>query len=762
MPDTTYLQIQGGDDDATRVVELPGAAIRVGRGSLCEIRLPDPELAEVQCLLRRRGETWHVQPIGPAGLVSIEGEVVEQLRPLPADVALRIGSFRLLIQSAGDYRGGPIEVGRVSGSSEADRPQPSHLGGQRVATVAGSTGAEEDRLRRWQGRLEQRERWLQARQEEKKWEARWRAAGEGLRARAATSQPTRADDGLPPVTSPSGPDRIVAPPVARIVPPAAKPLAPVDRLAPGQSPTAKRSAPPLPDVSSSSAEISDAPRGEDGVSDANSDRSSTSLRILGKPVRVPAARTSEKITRGDEIPTPTTSIDDEAGVSSSAFFEVDPSALSWHHDAIRSPETPTAPMDGRSPTQTPAPSISTDVPVRSGRDRSDFLDAATIFSAQGSRPVPQPERPVTDRGRKASRSVPTEPGEPARWSVPAFVALPTAALAAVALLGAGVFLAFAWTGDNLSAGLAARAAMRAESEKPVPLDPTERVETRWWKTTPLHLALWSAAIELSPDASTRPDEVIDAIDSARRAAPLQSSLRYASAQPDGVTGASSASFALGLSRDVESLTLTGRMLSRSGKGEPAIRAYRRALEIASEAETSSLAPPGFDDDPRMRRFRLAHEDIVARVIRDMMEAGAWGFAEWSVALPPRAIVRLTAARLLREKGDPDSERALAAVLADEVEVPSSPAAASEHHAARAEALAFTEHKAEAAVEYRRAIELADDDVTRRRNRLALAEILASIGELRERAEILEAAKGIDPTDPVSRKVLEAQQFAGLK
>jgi hypothetical protein len=80
MTDTTYLQIQGGDDDAMRVVALPGAAIRVGRGAVCEVRLSDPDLAEVQCLLRRRGETWHVQPIGPAGLVSIEGSVVEGLR----------------------------------------------------------------------------------------------------------------------------------------------------------------------------------------------------------------------------------------------------------------------------------------------------------------------------------------------------------------------------------------------------------------------------------------------------------------------------------------------------------------------------------------------------------------------------------------------------------------------------------------------------------------------------------------------------------
>ncbi len=111
MPDTTYLQIEEADTDATRVVELPGAAIRVGRGTLCEVRLTDPELAEVQCLLRRRGTTWHVQPIGPAGLVSLGGQAVDQLRPLPPDQPLQVGSSRLLLRhEGGDRFHRPIEV----------------------------------------------------------------------------------------------------------------------------------------------------------------------------------------------------------------------------------------------------------------------------------------------------------------------------------------------------------------------------------------------------------------------------------------------------------------------------------------------------------------------------------------------------------------------------------------------------------------------------------------------------------------------------
>ena len=190
MPDITYLQIQEDDTDATRVVELPGAAIRVGRGAVCEVRLSDPELAEVQCLLRRRGDTWHVQPIGPAGLVSVDGDAVDHLRPLAADLPLRVGSFRLLIrrEDRGEFRT-PIEVGATDGAQRLDG-QFSRCGAgarrsPRLRESAEPTGGgvEADRLRRWQGRVELRERWLQARQDEKKWEARWKAAGEGLRAR---------------------------------------------------------------------------------------------------------------------------------------------------------------------------------------------------------------------------------------------------------------------------------------------------------------------------------------------------------------------------------------------------------------------------------------------------------------------------------------------------------------------------------------------------------------------------------------------------
>ncbi|HEY2154919.1 MAG TPA: hypothetical protein VGH33_04775, partial [Isosphaeraceae bacterium] len=401
-------------------------------------------------------------------------------------------------------------------------------------------------------------------------------------------------------------------------------------------------------------------------------------------------------------------------------------------------------------------------PAADGRARVEFRDAAAILAAQGRRVVNEPTgRPGTSR-KTATYGFPTDPALPAQWSVPAWFALSTAGSAAVVALGVGLMLAVGWTSANLSAGLAARAALRSDDAKPVMLDPAERAETRWWKTTAGQLALWSAAIERSPDAATRVDEVRDALDAARRSAPLESSTRYAWAQTiDGWETPSSVA-AMGLSRDAAALTLTGRTLKRAGKAEAALRAYRAALELAASSDASRLAPPAFDDDQQVRRFRLPHEAIVGGVIRDMIEAGDWSFAAWSSALPPRAVVRLAAARILREKGNTDAERALGLVLADDLTSPDSPTLAAEELAAKAEALALTERRREAADRYREAIAMVEDDATQRRWRLALAEVLTPLGESSERATLLEAAKGSDPTDDVTRKAVEAQQFAGLK
>ncbi len=763
MPDTTYLQIEGADTDASRVVELPGAAIRVGRGHDCEVRLTDPELAEVQCLLRRRGKTWHVQPIGPAGLVSLAGQAVDQLRPLPFDEPLRVGSFRLSIRhEGGDRFHSPFEVGSSAEVRAQVLPDDAPA---RSTQGAGRDDSDADRLHRWQARVELRERWVQSRQEEKKWEARWRAAGEGLRARGSSPQVRRTPD--EPVRSEggslAGTDRPALPrqpgrPTARSVPPLLSPpvvTPPETKVAPNEHRRAATVAEP--------ADASSLPTDRDSVrcvpvlpkqSEAEPD---DPVSRLSRGLRVPPTDPESRPAPGPSIPPIDVSPSREEGRTQPSPMGVTETDRSFDQGASASSRQQKLGHNAE------APAHGAIAPTNAGpRERVEFREAAAIMAAQGRRVVQEPAAQPRARRKTANYGFPTDPAPPAQWSVPAWVALPLGGVAALALVATGLMLAAGWAMDNLSAGLAARAALRAEGAKLVALDPTERVETRWWRTTAGHLALWSAAIERSPDVATRVDEVRDALDAARRAAPLESATRYATARKVAGWESPSPVAALGLTRDVASLTLTGRTLKAAGKTEASLRAYRRALELAAGADASRLTPPAFDDDPQIRRFRLPHEAIVGGVIRDMIEAADWNFAAWSQALPRSAVIRLTAARILREKGDADAERALALVLADDLAPAGSAALAAEELAARAEALALNERRPEAAERYREAIATAADDATRRRWRLSLAEILAPLGEATERAAMLEAAKATDPTDEVTRKAVEAQQFAGLK
>lgn len=111
MPDTTVLEVRGPSSPQARTVELGAPSVRIGRGPQCEVRLGEPSLAEVQCLLRRRGDTWHIQPVGPPGQLSIHGRPVESQRPLPVGQPLRVGSHWLMLNHQGvEERGRPITV----------------------------------------------------------------------------------------------------------------------------------------------------------------------------------------------------------------------------------------------------------------------------------------------------------------------------------------------------------------------------------------------------------------------------------------------------------------------------------------------------------------------------------------------------------------------------------------------------------------------------------------------------------------------------
>jgi tetratricopeptide (TPR) repeat protein len=833
MPATTHLQIQGADTDATRVVELSGAAIRIGRGAVCEVRLPESSLADVQCLLRLRGTSWQVQPIGPSALMSLGGEPLDELRPFPPGIVLRIGTYRLMLASdEGEAYHTPIDVtGRVAPTAVVEPPkeetgrslsplgpvasgfdhvipeQPSPALAEPVppavpAIAAGlpSRVEEPERVQNWEARVEQRERWLQSRKDEKKWEARWRAAGEGLKARSASAgsrpepskpQPRRVEVSRDPAQSSTPVSRRSALP--RLVPtPIAPPALPTPPPPPVEAPQSRRivTLPPViepePDPVPASTAIVAPPTPAPSIPR----QIATPVEPVGAPV-VPESREPKPTPNTSDEPPP---IKDEiAPVPDSAptVFDATPNASEffWHTEAIQAeptgqvvpePRTVARPAPtysaprwpGTTPNEVP-PSFRPTMswpgtepnpasPPRPEPQRAEFPSAASILAAQGTRHVAAPAQPAARTLRAARRPLPTQGIEPSQWTLPGLAQLPLAAVSSALIVGVGLILGVAWTRDNAAAGLAARAAQRAEEGRPVPLDPTERPETRWWKTTAGHMALWAAAIERSPEGASRGEEVIEALDAAHRAAPLQAEVRLALAQAVPGVDPAPAAWSVGLSRDIVSLTLTGRMLKQTNKSEAAIRAYRLALEMAADVSIPRLDPPTFDNEARVRRYRLSHEAIVASVVRDMIGAGDWSFAEWSRALPSRAVVRLAAGRVLRERSSPDAERAFQMALEVKITPPPGSLDEAEHFAAEAEALALLERKSEAAERYRRAIGIADDEPTRRRWRLSLAELLGGLGETAERDQLLEAAKGADSSDDVTRRALEAQRYAGLK
>jgi tetratricopeptide (TPR) repeat protein len=220
MPESACLHIQARDADLIRVVEIPGTSVRIGRASYCEVRLSEPEVADEECLLRRRGGTWHLVPVARSRHVMLGEQPVERPLPIPFGMSFQVGEHRLTLQATSDGPGRwgsfqrpiPLEVPSVEATplDEAEPPRRAPV----PEPEPGPAGFEDEqeRLTRWQTRHEQRESWLRTRQEERRWEERWKAAGERLRARSSSATATSAPrpGPAPGIPAEPGADRIAS------------------------------------------------------------------------------------------------------------------------------------------------------------------------------------------------------------------------------------------------------------------------------------------------------------------------------------------------------------------------------------------------------------------------------------------------------------------------------------------------------------------------------------------------------------------------
>jgi tetratricopeptide (TPR) repeat protein len=361
--------------------------------------------------------------------------------------------------------------------------------------------------------------------------------------------------------------------------------------------------------------------------------------------------------------------------------------------------------------------------------------------------------------------LPTVAQEPSSWSVPLGLGWVPAAVATIVLGAVATIAAWCWSIEALHSGVVAN--RLAGSRSGARLDPLPLWVTppspNWWATTPGHLMLWALWLDRTASDPTVLEEAREQLVAAARVSPLQPAVRYALARLDQGPGPPS----LALSRDVLPLAWTGRQLRAAGKKEAAARAYRTALEIAAQADLSRLAAPSFIDDTQIRRYALPAEELIGPVVRDMADFADWTYAEWSAALPASAVVRLAAVRVLRERGSPDADAALDALLADDGSGTAVPAAhqgaaAAVALAARAEALALKQRWSDADQQYRQAIELMPDLTFRRSWWMNLAEIALRQNDESGRQKALEAARGNDPNDEITRRAVELLKYYGVR
>jgi tetratricopeptide (TPR) repeat protein len=214
-----------------------------------------------------------------------------------------------------------------------------------------------------------------------------------------------------------------------------------------------------------------------------------------------------------------------------------------------------------------------------------------------------------------------------------------------------------------------------------------------------------------------------------------------------------------LSRDAVSLSHSAGRLLAAGQRDAALRLYSQALLIAASGERLRGTVPGFDRDPAIQRYLLPGEEPVREVARALVSVTDWGFADWSSALPRDPTSQVAVARLLRERGRAEAEQLLDLVLREPKGAAVDAGWGAGALAARAEALALKSRWQEAAEQYRQAIELTDEDTSRRSWWFNLAEVADRAGDQAQRDLALRAALAAGPSDDISRRAADAQRTA---
>ncbi len=438
-------------------------------------------------------------------------------------------------------------------------------------------------------------------------------------------------------------------------------------------------------------------------------------------------------------------------------------------------ETPAAPE----PIEDPSEPIEPFVPEASGNDEpepivtrsGDWPSAKAILTAQPDRERAR-SRPAA-RNRAAARlPLPTDRIAPAGWTVPggSWLCIPLM-FVAVAVGAVGLRLSWTWAVVDRETGRLADQLADGKRPEGTTLELSiereqELPPAKWWNSTSDQMIMRAALLSgqgvgFDPANQERAGDLLHA---ASGNAPGHPSLRFAKAwralQEPGVDPAAAA---VGLSRDVWSLSWTGRALLAKGNVEAAKRVYRSALEMACRAQPDPSARPTFHSEPRGGRFGLPLEDLINVVVLDMANRPEWSTEDWQDVLPDVAEVWLVAARLLRNRGDSAAEAALDRAIALGEEPAPSGCSTALHEAASAEALALAGRFDEAAERYQSAVEHLSkaEEPARRSWMFNLAELYGRTGKSSDERSCLLASMTTDPNDPVTSEAIRIQLRRGM-
>lgn len=707
MPEFLSLDILSPLEDRPRSVDLFGASVRIGRGPQCEVRLQDAALAEVECLLRRRGTTWYVLPQGMLGNLAIEGRSVEGLMPLDLGMVLRVGEHRLVLRRT---QVGPRVVGSFETPIEID---------SRTADNERSQSRQQESFARWQTQVAQRDRWLQSRREERRWQARWKAAGQNLPRHTPPPEANVAEPDALPAETVATPSPVIEP-LAEAQPEIVAELAEL----PGP--------PPVPEVPASPIVEESAPV----ASTIEPEEFVATVAVEPEPAA--------------EAPKPLSSVEPEPELHHEVPVQV-PAAAYFVESETRY-VTDTTQM----PRALEPPPFSTPEPAEEG-----WPSVREIVC----RPAIPNARTVRAAGPKKTSRSPrlSEPLAPASWSVPVWSALVPATLLVLVLGVGGWKLAWIWGQDDKAAGILADRLLREQpSDDDAPLDVPPAPAATWWASTPNHLQLRARAESRRRTSNPEAGETVNfLLHTARNAAPLDSAVRLAMATEADANGGVSHDplGSLGLSHDALALRQTGRGLLAAGRIEAGLKAYREAITMARNIELERAPMPSFVDDAQIHRFLLPLEETIGDLVRDLDERVTDGYASWSKAVPDDALAQLAVYRWMVKRGKPEQELAFDRLN----NLPSSddPTTEALRLASRAEAFALKDSYPSAISSYRAAIESMPDDVIKRTWLFNLGEIGRLAGDSTTMRESWDAARGPSPHDAINNRLVKAKGRAGL-